>query len=52
MKASEVVDLLEKMIAEAGDLELLYDCESLLHELETIELLKGPNFDPPVFVLS
>jgi hypothetical protein len=51
MKASEVIEQLENMIAEEGDLELMCDCESSLRELESIELLDGPDFEPPVIVI-
>ena len=51
MKASEVIEQLENMIAEEGDLELMCDCDSSLRELESIELLDGPDFEPPVIVI-
>ena len=51
MKASEVIEQLENMIAEEGDLELMCDCDSSLCELESIELLDGPDFEPPVIVI-
>jgi hypothetical protein len=52
MKASEMVALLKKLIAEVGDLELVYDCESVIQELETVSLLDGPHFEPPVILVS
>lgn len=52
MKASEMIEELAKMIKDEGDLELLYDCGSVLHDVELVRLLNGPHFDPAVIVVS
>lgn len=61
MKASEVIAELNRLIAEHGDLEILYECKEGLLEIEMLELsevqfLKAkPRADvvpTPVFIIS
>jgi hypothetical protein len=52
MRASEMIEELAKMIKSEGDLQLMYDCGSVLLDVELIKLLNGPHFDPAVIVVS
>jgi hypothetical protein len=52
MKASELVSKLSALIEEQGDMEIFYDCDSLLAGIESVRVLGTPYFDPPVVVFS
>lgn len=51
MKASELVALINDSVAKYGDLEIVFDCDSFLAELASVELLNEPYIDSPVFVI-
>jgi hypothetical protein len=51
VKASELVVAITDCIAKYGDLEIVFDCDSFLTELASVELLNEAYCDPPVLVI-
>ncbi|RJF96021.1 hypothetical protein [Noviherbaspirillum saxi] len=51
MKASELVSELSNLIAQFGDLNVAYDCDSVLTESISFEVLDAPYLSAPVFVV-
>jgi hypothetical protein len=51
MSASELVSLLSDLIAKHGDLQIVFDCDSVLTDLASVEVLSGPFPELPVFVI-
>jgi hypothetical protein len=51
MKASELISELSNLIAQFGDLSVAYDCDSVLTENISFEVLDAPYLSVPVFVI-
>lgn len=51
MLATQLVSEVLDLIAKHGDLEVYFDCDSVIVETSTITLLDEPYLDRPVFVI-
>ena len=51
MKASQLAAAISDLIARHGDLEIYFDCDSVLTELASVGALGAPYIDPPAFVI-